>query len=128
MYALCFVPGDVDKSDGAGKENGADGAEGGDGEETEEQAAEPEQEEDEDGIHPGDILITGSADGTARSWALATGKQLKVGPVTHRNPCLLTGIGGASTTSAILQSRAPVWPTAFTKKLQNLGTLKDCHT
>ena len=93
MYALCFVPGDVDKSDGAGKENGADGAEGGDGEETEEQAAEPEQEEDEDGIHPGDILITGSADGTARSWALATGKQLKVGPAKHRNACLLTGIG-----------------------------------
>ena len=29
-------------------------------------------------IHPGDILITGSADQTARSWSLETGGCLKV--------------------------------------------------
>ena len=34
-------------------------------------------------IHPGDILITGSADQTARSWSFETGGCLKVRDIFH---------------------------------------------
>ena len=34
-------------------------------------------------IHPGDMLITGSADQTARSWSFETGGCLKVPPVIN---------------------------------------------
>ena len=64
------------KGDGEDDGDGEGDGEGGD--KKPENPAPEVEEEDEDGIHPRDILITGSADGTARSWALATGKQLKV--------------------------------------------------
>ena len=33
---------------------------------------------DEDVVHFGDILITGSADGTAKSWSIESGRCIKV--------------------------------------------------
>ncbi|XP_037075653.1 WD repeat-containing protein 86-like isoform X2 [Pollicipes pollicipes] len=82
VYPICFIPGDdEEKPDKPLAGNGGEG----------DQEAEPEPEkEDEDleeGIHPRDVLITGAADGTARSWSVAKGIQLKVfkghkGPVS----------------------------------------------
>ena len=96
VYAICFVPGELvaeaklklikqkgDDEDG-NAENG--NAKNGEGEELD--LEDPErvpEKRDDDGIHPEDIIITGSGDGTARAWEMATGKLIRVGATTTRH-------------------------------------------
>ena len=79
IRSLLYIQGDDPVKEKKKKtKTGEDGEEEDEAEEENEE--EEEEEEYEDWIHPRDMLITGSFDGTARSWSMMRGRPIKVGP------------------------------------------------